>query len=380
MADDLMTARENPLLERPDSYVLDRLNRVRDKHDLLCRDMGLVAHLAWMTSDERVWSRFASSREELCLKFFGKTPDWLDILIEIFLNTDRRQFNRITEADIDRRLGNQNAAKPELTARIQELREQGLTQREIGEQVGVDRSAVARHLARGVQNEGNNYTPSFCTPPASSTPKGTSKAALLKRLKRVDPSIELRIGKGKEFKSVYAAAVSHGLVKPPAPTITLSSPEQAARAILEKLAASEIAHLIECLLCGLEPPAEALCTQDQVGDMLASLGGIWGCLGELRVYLETSWEDPSIEEDRAECPGLDKSASADLRRVADELQRAYGSQWMQELAIHALGVSAESRTLIDDLSLDVGSLVDADIRYLTQPDPLPTETPEPPKI
>jgi transcriptional regulator with XRE-family HTH domain len=150
---------------------------------------------------------------------------------------------RATTAPINtRKTSPETIAKAE---RVKQLRAQGLTQQQVADELGVDRSRIAQ-IESSVSDTFDNIN-SITNAPEKPTQGGTSREYLEARLARDCPEVLAEVG--KEYPSVRAAAIAVGIIKP---RINFSvkgdaSPEDVAAQLKAKFGVAFLSELIVLL-------------------------------------------------------------------------------------------------------------------------------------
>lgn len=213
---------------------------------------------SWIQWDECPWdTATVKDPDEFCRKFvddvIGPGFDLVDFLRQY--RDDARGGAEALEkaAKLNGRgapTGNRNAAKPELTARIHELRAQGLTQKAIAEETGTTRDAVAQQVKASVRNKGYNVTiDSHIASLSPSEERGNARRYTIARLER-DGHTDLA---GQVAEGRISARQARLQVGYEAPSVTVSwrldaSPEAIAAAICKKVPPDKLAGVIQSLL------------------------------------------------------------------------------------------------------------------------------------
>ena len=119
--------------------------------------------------------------------------------------------------------------KPKIDrAKVKELRDKGMTQQEIADEIGCHQGSIAK--VSTIPNYDNII---IRNNPQKTSSQGTSQDYLLRRVADKFPELIPEIGKGKRFKSARAAAIAAGIVKP---KISLQvSPDESGSSIASKL-------------------------------------------------------------------------------------------------------------------------------------------------
>ncbi|MGA0198098.1 MAG: hypothetical protein ACO3NK_03085 [Prochlorotrichaceae cyanobacterium] len=111
--------------------------------------------------------------------------------------------------------------------KVKEMREQGMTQQAIADELGCSREGVRDTIGVNRDNITVNATPQ------KTEDRGTSQDYLLRRVADKAPELLPEIGKGKKFKSARSAAIAAGIIKP---KISFQvSPEESGASIASKL-------------------------------------------------------------------------------------------------------------------------------------------------
>lgn len=210
---------------------------------------------SWIQWDECPWdTATVKDPDEFCRKFvddvIGPGFDLVEFLRQY--RDDARGGAEALEkaAKLNGRgapTGNRNAAKPELTARIHELRAQGMTQKAIAEKVGLSRTSVSDQLNGSDGNKGYNIT--IDSVAAAPGERGTARQYTAARLER-DGHTDLASDVTQGRISARQARLQVGYE---APSVTVSwrldaSPEAIAAAICKKVPPDKLAGVIQSLL------------------------------------------------------------------------------------------------------------------------------------
>ncbi|MGA1560815.1 MAG: helix-turn-helix domain-containing protein [bacterium] len=178
------------------------------------------------------------SYDQATLQTFQRCQDKADEL--------KAKIRSADQAGEVNRPGRPSKITEEQHTQILELREQGMSQRQIAKEIGVDHKTVSNTLGK---NYDNIIVSPQCDDRSITSVQGTSQEYLLRRIKTVKPELLDEIGKDKRFKSVRAAAIEASVVKRSF-SIQIredSTPQQIADRLAKKLTPEQLSELATAL-------------------------------------------------------------------------------------------------------------------------------------
>ena len=177
--------------------------------------------------DNNLWRHFSDSWEAFIVDHLEKPPEWVDHMI---LGWEMLDPSTPIKADVAVEVGrnraielaeNPGTVKPKNSpkinpAKVVELREQGMTQQQIADELGGTKSGVSRSLSKLIPFYHGKMESTSTKPLVildTSGTNGNHSEYLAARLARDSPETLEQVKAG-DFSSIRAAAVSAGIIKP----------------------------------------------------------------------------------------------------------------------------------------------------------------------
>lgn len=155
-----------------------------------------------------LYKHFCEDWQEFCLQYFERPAEWLDYVAEGTKLLDPKQPQ--TPSDAIRAVQLKATTAPdrkrqkspetlEKAAKAKELREQGLTQKQIGEELGVSQPRVVKLLSSNITDTCYSVTSLSYNPNEIDRPpqRGNSEEYRQARLRRDAPEIATRVESGE---------------------------------------------------------------------------------------------------------------------------------------------------------------------------------------
>ena len=256
MAVDLKTFIPLPMLPLnewpPDKLVELKTKDIRWQGGYWDGSVRRFAKFAAEFKQDNLWRHFGvKSWEDFCTQYFKKPYEFIDVSIKTAESLETGDWTWATlEEETDRRLQANiakeqaiNLSQEELQSiikpgrprkidpvKVKELRDQGMTQAQVAEELGCSEGRVCQVLSdfnnpdniRIIKEDLDNVDD-----------YGTSQKYLLRKLRRDCPELLPEIGKGKKYPSARSAAIAAGIIKP---KISFQvSPEESGASIASKL-------------------------------------------------------------------------------------------------------------------------------------------------